>query len=58
MLATAIEAMDAGLRVILAADALDQLLAACHAKALDILHDASTSRSRWRRVDEILAAWQ
>jgi nicotinamidase-related amidase len=58
VLATAMEAMDAGLRVILALDALASSSGACHAKALDILHDRFEEQIELGTVDQILAAWQ
>ena len=58
VLATAIEAMEAGLRVILAADALTSSSLSCHAKALDILHDRFEEQIEVATVDQILAAWQ
>jgi nicotinamidase-related amidase len=56
--ATAMEAMDAGLRVVLATDALASSSDACHAKALDILHDRFDEQVELGTVDEILTAWQ
>lgn len=58
VLATAIEAMEAGLRVILARDALTSSSLSCHAKALDILHDRFDEQIEVAGVDQILAAWQ
>jgi nicotinamidase-related amidase len=58
VLATAIEAMEAGLRVVLASDALTSSSLSCHAKALDILHDRFDEQIEVASVDEILAAWQ
>jgi nicotinamidase-related amidase len=58
VLATAIEAMEAGLRVVLAADALTSSSLSCHAKALDILHDRFDEQIEVASVDQILAAWQ
>ena len=58
VLATAIEAMEAGLRVILASDALTSSSLSCHAKALDILHDRFDEQIEVASVDQILAAWQ
>ena len=57
VLATAIEAMEAGLRVILASDALTSSSLPCHAKALDILHDRFDEQIEVASVDQILAAW-
>lgn len=58
VLATAIDAMEAGLRVILALDALASSSEACHAKALDIMHDRFDEQIELATVDQILAAWQ
>jgi len=58
VLATAIEAMEMGLRVILASDALTSSSLPCHAKALDILHDRFDEQIEVATVDQILAAWQ
>ena len=58
VLATAIEAMEAGLRVILATDALTSSSPTCHAKALEILHDRFDEQIEVANVDRILAAWQ
>jgi nicotinamidase-related amidase len=58
VLATAIEAMEAGLRVVLATDALTSSSLSCHAKALDILHDRFDEQIEVATVDRILAAWR
>jgi nicotinamidase-related amidase len=58
VLATVIDAMEAGLRVILALDAMTSSSPACHAKALDILHDRFDEQIEVANVDQILAAWQ
>ncbi len=58
VLATAMEAMEAGLRVILAVDALTSSSQTCHAKALDILHDRFDEQIEVATVDQILAVWQ
>ncbi len=58
VLATALEAIDAGLRVILATDALASSSQECHAKALHILHDRFEDQVELGTVDQILAAWQ
>lgn len=58
VLATAIDAMEAGLRVILATDALTSSSPACHAKALDILHDRFDEQIEVATVDQILAVWR
>ncbi len=58
VLATAIDAMEAGLRVVLASDALASSSQTCHAKALDILHDRFDEQIEVATVDQILAAWR
>lgn len=58
VLATAIDAMEAGLRVILATDALTSSSPACHAKALDILHDRFDEQIEVATVDQVLAVWR
>jgi nicotinamidase-related amidase len=58
VLATAMDAMDAGLRVVLAIDALASSSDVCHAKALDILHDRFDDQIEVATVDQILAVWQ
>jgi nicotinamidase-related amidase len=58
VLATAIEAMEMGLRVILPSDALASSSLTCHAKALDILHDRFDEQIEVATVDQILAVWQ
>jgi nicotinamidase-related amidase len=58
VLATAIDAMEAGLRLILAVDAVTSSSQSCHAKALDILHDRFDEQVEVATVDQILAAWQ
>ena len=58
VLATAFDAMEAGLRVILATDALTSASRSCHAKALDIVHDRFDEQIEVATVDQILAAWQ
>lgn len=58
VLATAMDAVQAGLRVILAADALTSSSQACHAKALDILHDRLDEQIEVATADQILAIWQ
>jgi nicotinamidase-related amidase len=57
VLATAIDAIEAGLRVILATDALASSSDACHAKALEILHERFDEQVELASVDQILAAW-
>lgn len=58
VLSTAMEAIDAGLRVILAIDALASSSAACHDRALAILHDRLDEQVELAKVDDILVAWQ
>jgi nicotinamidase-related amidase len=58
VLATAIDAMEAGLRVVLAVDAVTSSVPVCHGKALDILHDRFDEQIEMATVDQILAAWQ
>ena len=58
VLATAIDAMEAGLRVILAIDGLTSSSQTCHAKALDILHDRFDEQIELATVEQILAVWQ
>jgi nicotinamidase-related amidase len=58
VLATAIDAVEAGLRVVLAIDALTSASQSCHAKALDILHDRFDQQIELATVDQIVQAWQ
>jgi nicotinamidase-related amidase len=58
VLSTVMEAVDAGLRVILATDALASSSEACHEKALAILHDRFDEQIELATVDQILTAWQ
>jgi nicotinamidase-related amidase len=58
VLSTAMEAVDAGLRVILATDALASSSEACHDRALAILDDRLDEQVELATVDQILAAWQ
>jgi nicotinamidase-related amidase len=58
VLATALDAVDAGLRVILAIDALSSASPANHAKALDILYERLDEQIEAATVDQILAAWK
>jgi nicotinamidase-related amidase len=58
VLATAINAVEVGLRVILASDALTSSSQACHAKALDILHDRLDEQIEVATVDQIVANWE
>lgn len=57
VLATAIDAVEAGLRVVLATDALASSSDACHAKALEIFHDRFDEQVELASVDRILGAW-
>ena len=58
VLATAIGAVEEGLRVILAADALTSASQACHAKALDILHDRLDEQIEVATVEQIITTWK
>jgi nicotinamidase-related amidase len=58
VLATALEAVDAGLRVILATDALTSSSEDCHVKALEIVHQRFDEQIELAAVDQIRAAWQ
>lgn len=58
VLATAIDAMELGLRVVLATDALTSSVQVCHAKALDILHERFDEQIELGTVDQIAAAWR
>lgn len=58
VLSTVMEGVDAGLRVILATDALTSSSTACHERALAILHDRFDEQVELATVDQILAAWQ
>jgi nicotinamidase-related amidase len=58
VLATALDAVDAGLRVILAIDALSSASPTCHAKALDILYERLDEQIEAATVDQIVAAWK
>jgi len=57
VLATAMEAMDLGLRVILAVDAMTSSSAICHDFALQIVHARFDEQVEIATVDEIIAAW-
>jgi nicotinamidase-related amidase len=57
VLATAIDAVEAGLRVVLATDALASSSDECHAKALEIFHDRFDEQVELASVEQILAAW-
>jgi len=58
VLATAFDAVEAGLRVVLAVDALTSASESCHAKALDLMHDRFDEQIELATVDQILEAWQ
>jgi nicotinamidase-related amidase len=58
VLATAMEAVEAGLRVILATDALASSSEPCHLKALDIFRDRFDEQIELATVDQISAAWR
>jgi nicotinamidase-related amidase len=58
VLATAMEAMDLGLRVILAVDAVTSSSATCHDLALRIVHERFDEQVEIATVDEIIAAWR
>lgn len=58
VLATAMEAVEAGLRVVLATDALASSSEPCHAKALDIVRDRFDEQVELATADQIVAAWR
>jgi len=58
VLSTAMEAMEAGLRVILATDALASSSEPCHLKALDIFRDRFDEQVELATVDQIEATWR
>jgi nicotinamidase-related amidase len=58
VLATAMEAVEAGLRVILATDALASSSESCHVKALEIFHDRFDEQVELATVDQIVAGWR
>lgn len=58
VLSTAMEAMDLGLRVILARDAITSSSAKCHEMALQIVFERFDEQIELASVDEIIAAWQ
>ena len=58
VLATAMDALQAGLRVVLASDALTSSSHACHTKAIEILYDRLDEQIEVATVDQILAAWK
>lgn len=57
VLSTAMEAMDLGLRVILARDAITSSSAKCHELALQIVYERFDEQIELATVDEIIAAW-
>ena len=58
VLSTAMEAMDLGLRVILALDAVTSSSARCHELALQIVHERFDEQIELATVDDILTSWQ
>lgn len=58
VLSTVMEAMDLGLRVIIAADAVASSVAECHGLALQIMEQRFDEQVEIATVDEIIAAWQ
>jgi len=58
VLATVIDAIEVGLRVVLVSDALASSVEASHAKALEILHDRFDQQVELATADQVLAAWQ
>lgn len=58
VLSTVMEAMDLGLRVVLAVDAVGSSSAECHDSALRILHERFDEQVELATVDEIIAAWR
>jgi nicotinamidase-related amidase len=58
VLSTVMEAMDLGLRVVLAVDAVGSSSAGCHDSALQILHERFDEQVELASVDDIIAAWQ
>jgi nicotinamidase-related amidase len=58
VLSTAMEAMDLGLRVILALDAITSSSARCHELALQIIHERFDEQVELATVDDILNSWQ
>ncbi len=58
VLSTAMEAMDLGLRVILAVDAMTSSVAQCHDLALQIMEQRFDEQVEIATVDEIIAAWE
>lgn len=58
VLSTVMEAMEAGVRIVLPTDALASSSEICHDRALGILHDRFDDQIELGTVDEILAVWQ
>ena len=58
VLSTVMEAMDLGLRVVLAIDAIGSSSAGCHNAALQILHERFDEQIELAPVDDIIASWQ
>lgn len=58
VLATVIDAIEAGLRVVLVSDALASSVESSHAKALDILHDRFDQQIEVATAEQVLAVWQ
>jgi nicotinamidase-related amidase len=58
VLATVMEAMEAGVRIVLPTDALASSSESCHDRALGILHDRFDDQIELGTVEEILAVWQ
>lgn len=58
VLSTVMEAMEAGVRIILPTDALASSSDVCHDRALGILHDRFDDQIELGTVDQILAAWK
>lgn len=58
VLSTVMEAMEAGVRIVLPTDALASSSDVCHDRALGILHDRFDDQIELGTVDQILAAWK
>lgn len=58
VLSTVMEAMDLGLRVILATDAMTSSVAQCHDLALQIMEQRFDEQVEIATADEIIAAWE
>jgi nicotinamidase-related amidase len=57
VLSTVMEAMDLGLRVVIARDAVSGSVAGCHDMALQIMEQRFDEQVEIATVDEIIAAW-